>query len=92
MSQDPRQQPDRRRHPRGGRRITDLCTHDGAHISPRQLADYLSVDRRTVLKWIDSGTLVAYKFDTEWRIRTTDARTFVESQRVRPTQQEHRSA
>lgn len=84
MTQERRQLPggDRRRHKRGGRRITDLCTHDVPHITPRQLADYLHVDRRTVLKWIDSGILVAYRFDTALRIKTTDARLFVERQRL----------
>lgn len=73
-----RRQPDeRRRVRRGGRRIEDLGTHGDAHISPRQLADYLNIDRRLVMKFIEGGILTAYKFDTAWRINTKDAVMFV---------------
>lgn len=69
---------DRRRTTRGGRRITDLRTHDESFVTPAQLATHLGVGRRQVMKWIEAGALVAYRFDErQWRIEITDARAFV---------------
>jgi excisionase family DNA binding protein len=70
----------------GGRRITDLAAHDCPHVTVNALAAYLDVSRKTVIKWIDAGTLPAYKFGTEWRINTADALTFVDNARFEPSQ------
>lgn len=75
--------------------ISRLETHERAHVTPRALAEYLSVDRKTVLKWIKAGLLPAYRFPTvtpsgiaadgEWRIQTVDARAFVDKHRLTPS-------
>lgn len=75
---------DRRREPRGGRRITDLATHPDAHVTVQDFAQYLCVHRKTVLKWIRAGQLVAYRFAGDWRIKTTDAVAFVAGARFQP--------
>ena len=70
-----------RRHGRG-RRITDLVTHDQRFITPRQLADYLSEDLRQVHKWIQAGTLPAYRFgERTWKIDLSEAVIFVQRSR-----------
>jgi excisionase family DNA binding protein len=80
--QHPRTEDDRRRVRRGGRRISDLVTHDEAFVTPMQFAVHLGVDRRQVMKWINAGSLIAYRFDDrQWRIRLEDARAFVERSR-----------
>jgi excisionase family DNA binding protein len=38
-------------------------------MSPEQVADTLSVDRRTVYRWLKSGELPANQIGRTWRIR-----------------------
>jgi excisionase family DNA binding protein len=65
-------------------RIRDLNTHDEPFVTPVQIARHLGVGRKQIAKWIDAGTLPAYRFgDRQWRIRLDDARSFVERSRVR---------
>lgn len=89
MKERRQQQSDRRRDPRvpkRGRRITDLATHDQAFITPRQFAEYLNVDYRTVrYEWIEKGALPAYNFAGVLRIRIADAREWVEKNRLADT-------
>lgn len=66
------------------RRIADLATHEEAYVTPQALAEYLTVSRKMVMKWIEAGVLPAYRFGRHWRVRTCEAAVFVESQRVRP--------
>lgn len=69
---------DRRRVRRGGRRISDLVTHDEPFVTPVQIAVHLGVDRRQVMKWIGAGSLPAYRFGELWRIKLADAQAFVQ--------------
>lgn len=64
------------RRPRERSRIRDLASHPEPYVTPRQLGRYLLVDRRTIMKWITAGSLPAYQFEGEWRIKTADARAF----------------
>lgn len=96
---DERRTSERRRRRGGGCRIVDLASHEAGHVTLRALCDYLAVDRRTVLKWINVGLLVAHRFpnvsdsgvvsaDGEWRIKTADAIAFIERQRIQPNSQD----
>jgi len=65
-------------------RIVDLQTHPHAYVTVQTFAAYLGFQERTVRKWIDAGTLPAYRFPPsvgDWRIRTADAIAFVERAR-----------
>jgi excisionase family DNA binding protein len=75
---------DRRTEPRGGRRITDLTTHPDQHLTVQAFATYLGVHRKTVVKWILAGTLPAYRFEGEWRLKTSEAAAFVAGARFQP--------
>lgn len=92
---DRRTQPDRREEPRvpkRGRRITDLTTHDEIFITVRQLADYCSVDYRTVrYEWIEKGALPAYNFHGKIRIKLVDAVDWVERNRLADAAPPHAS-
>lgn len=66
-----------RRRPRAGRRITDLATHPDSWLLVPAIAEYLSVNYKTVDKWIDAGLLRAYDFDGCWRVRRDDLEAFI---------------
>ena len=65
--------------------ITTLGSHPAPYVTIDAFATYLTVDRRTVMKWIEAGTLPAYQFHGSsrgtWRIKTTDAIAFEERAR-----------
>ena len=63
---------------RGHRRIIDLATHDEAHITIHQLADYLSLSGKTVLRWIRTGKLPAIRVGGCMRVSRADAIAFIE--------------
>lgn len=53
-----------------------------AYLTPDEAAEYVGVSRRTIYRWLHSGTLPAKKFGASWRIAleslesmTTDGRT-----------------
>ena len=77
------QQPERRRRMHA-RRITDLATHPDAFVTVQAFAEHLSVDQKTVMKWIKAGVLTADQFGREWGIHTADASAFVERNRYQP--------
>jgi excisionase family DNA binding protein len=82
LTPDRRTAPDRRRRRRGGRRITDLASHDQAHLTLEQLATYFAVER---LKWIRAGALRAYRLgERAWRVRRSDAAAFERRSLFRP--------
>ena len=68
--------------------ITSLKAHRASYVTIDALAAYLTVNRRTVMKWIDAGTLPAYQFHgssrSTWRIRTADAIAFEARARFSP--------
>ena len=47
-------------------------------------AEHLSINQRTVMKWIKAVILAGYRFQTEWRILTANAIAFVERNRFQP--------
>ena len=49
--------------------------------TPNDLAEYLRVDPRTVRRWISDGSISAYKFGRQWRIKDTDFQDFAERHR-----------
>jgi excisionase family DNA binding protein len=50
----------------------------------QDIAERLKVSYRTVYRWVRAGRLPAYKFGTDWRVKESDLRDFVESHRQRP--------
>jgi excisionase family DNA binding protein len=42
------------------------------------------VSYRTVYCWVRAGKLPAYKFGTDWRVKVSDLRDFVEAHRAEP--------
>jgi excisionase family DNA binding protein len=75
---------DRRHNPNvaqpDGRRITDQEV-----ITVDQMARSFGVNRKTVLKWIDAGTLRAFKLPGgDWRIDVVDALLFRDQVRFTP--------
>ena len=79
VSDDRREDP---RRPRPGRRITDIVSVDGAHISVPAFAAYLGVPPQAVLDAIDAGSLTVDRFGSELRIRANDARSFVRARQT----------
>ena len=65
------------------RSVVDLETHTEAHLSLEAVAEYLGLTRKTVVKFIQSGVLPAFRFGHAWRVRTADLRTYVEGSRYR---------
>lgn len=62
----------------------DLATHERPYVTAAQLADYLDVDRRTVIRMIKDNALPAVKAGRCWRIPTSVAR---EKFHVKPHEQ-----
>lgn len=58
----------------------NLATFTGAHVSVADLADWLEVERRTVIKMIEVGALHGFKVGRQWRVPTAAARTAFPSQ------------
>jgi excisionase family DNA binding protein len=63
--------------------IVDLESHPEAHVSLEAVAQYLTLTRKTILKFIHGGTLPAFRFGRAWRVKTADLRAFVEGSRYR---------
>jgi len=57
--------------------IADLESHPEAHVSLEAVAQYLTLTRKTIIKFIHGGTLPAFRFGRAWRVRTVDLRAFV---------------
>ncbi len=58
-------------------------------MSTAEAAEYLGVTLRTVYRFIDSGSLPAYKFGRVIRVKEEDVLAFVESVRITPGTLEH---
>lgn len=56
------------------RRSFDLATHPKHYVRVPDLADYVSVERRSIIRMIASGALVAVKVGRAWRVDTESAR------------------
>lgn len=53
-------------------------------LSPADVAREISISRQTVLRWLNEGSLIGYKFDRSWRINRTDFKEFMESHKNQP--------
>lgn len=53
-------------------------------MSTKEAAEKLGVTSRTLYRFIDEGTLPAYKFGRVIRVQESDLESFVESCRVEP--------
>lgn len=62
-----------RRHRRIDQPIADLATHPPLFVTVNVLAEYLEVERDTIVRMITAGSLFAYKVGREWRIPTQSA-------------------
>ena len=49
--------------------------------TPREVADYLKVDVRTVYRWLREGEMNAIRFQREYRVAESDLRDFLEARR-----------
>lgn len=54
--------------------ISSLATDTRDWVTPRELAAYLAVDVRTVLRMIREQSLYAYRVGRAWRVPTEAAR------------------
>lgn len=60
----------------------DLRTHRKPYVTARELADWLDVDRRTVVRMIAGQSLPAVKAGRCWRIPTDAARAMFHVERI----------
>lgn len=63
----------RRRHRRIDQPIVELGRHPTTYVTVAVLADFLEVDRRTVVRMIVEQALGAVKVGREWRVPTREA-------------------
>lgn len=79
MTPEPRRSGgDRRSAPRGGRRISDMATHDAAWIAVEDFAEHLVVSQRQVWKWHHAGVLAIVRFPGRCnRIARSEALRFI---------------
>jgi excisionase family DNA binding protein len=61
--------------------IQDLSSHPSPYVTVSVLAEYLSVERDTVVRMIHLQTLFAFKVGREWRIPIEAAREAFPSRR-----------
>lgn len=54
--------------------LADLDTFPCAWVTPRELAQYLDCDPRTIIRMIDAKALGAYRVGRNWRIPIVEAR------------------
>ena len=52
--------------------------------SLEQVCDWLGFNRKTVIKWIESGELVASKLGRAYRIRQSDLDDFIIRKQIKP--------
>jgi excisionase family DNA binding protein len=53
--------------------ILNLATHPSRSVTVPVLAEYLEVERDTVIRMIQRGVLLAFKVGREWRISIESA-------------------
>lgn len=66
------------------RAIVDVRTHDEAFVTVGQVAQFLHVTPKTLIKLIAAGLLPALKIGTQWRIERTALLKFMDEQRLHP--------
>lgn len=55
---------------------------DDELLTVEEVASQLKVSKRTILRWIDSGILVAIKLEKEYRISKSDLEDFKRQRRT----------
>lgn len=55
-------------------RNIDLASYAKPYVTANALAEYLNVDRRTIVRMIAAGALAGIKVGRVWRISTASAR------------------
>ena len=58
-------------------------------LSTKDAAEYLGVTLRSLYRFIDEDTLVAYKFGRVIRLKEQDVERFIETSRIAPGSLEH---
>ena len=58
-------------------------------MSTKDAADYLGVTLRSLYRFIDEGTLPAFKFGRVIRLKEEDVEKFIEQSRIAPGSLEH---
>lgn len=58
-------------------------------MSTKEAAEHLGVTLRSLYRFIDEGSLAAYKFGRVIRLKTEDVDRFIESCRIAPGSLEH---
>ena len=58
-------------------------------MSTKEAAEHLGVTLRSLYRFIDEGSLAAYKFGRVIRLKGDDVDRFIESCRIRPGSLEH---
>lgn len=58
-------------------------------MSTKEAAEHLGVTLRSLYRFIDEGSLAAYKFGRVIRLKTEDVDRFIESCRIEPGSLEH---
>jgi len=58
-------------------------------MSTKEAAEHLGVTLRSLYRFIDEGTLTAYKFGRVIRLKGADVERFIESCRIAPGSLEH---
>ncbi|MHB8680517.1 MAG: helix-turn-helix domain-containing protein [Acidimicrobiales bacterium] len=58
-------------------------------MSTKEAAEYLGITLRSLYRFIDEGSLAAYKFGRVIRLQAPDVERFIESCRIAPGSLEH---
>ena len=51
-------------------------------MTTKEIAEQLSVTERTVINWISTGKLIAYKFGLAYRVKKEDYMSFIDNSKV----------
>ena len=54
----------------------------GDIMTTKEIAEQLAVTERTVINWITSGKLIAYKFGLAYRVKKEDFMSFIDNSKV----------
>lgn len=61
----------------------DLFTHPKRYVTVADLASFVCVERRTIVRMIHAGSLLAVKVGRAWRVDTASARDAFHGERNR---------
>lgn len=62
-------------------------TFNTTMLKPDEIAERMGVSKRTVLRWIERGDLVAYRVGSVTRIRSEDFDAFLHRHKINPVRQ-----